>query len=159
MDKKIQAQANMFSKYELYLTHINSLTNRRQNVTSVYLSVNVIVLGATAFMIRDSQLDDWTTRISTIGLVAAGIAACDLWRRLIIQYRALLSWWYAQLRAMEEQSETPEHLLIKEYQELYEGNSKIGHNIGISRYEIRLTWLFFIIYVLFGVIFIVDLFV
>lgn len=147
----------MSSEFEIFLHHINLLTDRRQNVTTIYLSVNVVILAAISFILKDAQLADLTIRLSVTGLILVGLAACILWRKLILQYCALLEWWYRQVRSLEHQSDQSRKLLTLEYEELYR-NIDIGKVATglISQHEIRLTWLFFIIYFVFGVIFLIN---
>lgn len=137
------------NEYELFLAQINSLMDRRQTVTTTYLSVTTAIIGAVAFLFKDGQLSNWPQQTSVLILLLSGIIACTLWRALITQYSTLLGWWYQQLRILEEVIPNSSQLITKEYQELYLKK----HNrapIGLTRYETQLTWLFTTIYVVFG---------
>lgn len=139
-------------EYELFLSQVNEFMNRRQNVTTVYLSVNAAISGAIAFLIGDVKLGGtWTLQLSIFLLIVAGIIACSLWRRLIIQYSILLGWWYEQLRLLEAEINGSRKLLTKEYEQLYSRMHGKG-KIGLSNYEIGLSWLFIILYLVFGLI-------
>ena len=81
----------------------------------------------------------------------AGIVACDLWRRLVLQYSTLLGWWFDQLRELEDGLPGSSKLLKREYNDLYlkqQGRVRIG----LTRHETRLTWLFTGVYIVFGIV-------
>lgn len=143
----------MNTNYELLLNHINELNSRRQNITTVYLSVNTAILGVLVFISQDALFSDWIKSLSILAFIGAGIVACDLWRRLIIQYRLLLEWWYMQIRRLEQSIDSDYRLITQEYDQLYhptDGKPKVG----ITRYEIKLIWLFVVIYLSFGIVFV-----
>lgn len=138
-------------EYELFLSQVNEFMNRRQNVTTIYLSVNAAISGAIAFLISDAKLGSWKLQFSIVLLLIAGIVACSLWRRLIMQYSLLLGWWYEQIRLIEADINDCRKLITKEYQNLY-SPTQGKRKIGLSNYEIGLSWLFIIIYLTFGLI-------
>jgi len=137
------------NEYQTLIAQINKLTERRQSVSSIYLSVNAAIMTAIAFWVKNSPMMGWKQQASLLLLLVAGIVASDLWRRLIMQYSTLLDWWYKQIRNVEETLQESNKIFSREYQELYSGeHRKIP--IGLTRYEIRLTWLFTILYVIFA---------
>jgi hypothetical protein len=135
-------------EYKLFLNHVVGLTERRQTVTTTYLSVNAAITAALAFLFKDGQLSGWVEQVSTMALLAAGIYASSLWRRLIRQYSTLIGWWYEQLRALESSMSEGSKTLTKEYDTLHsEKQGKAA--VGLTRYESGLTWLFTILYLSF----------
>jgi hypothetical protein len=136
-------------EYRLFLDQIHRLTDRRQTVTTAYLTVNAAIVGALAFLFKEGYMPGWPQQASALALFAAGLVACDLWRRLILQYSTLLDWWYEQLRALEERVSECSGLIGKEYAELY-GGGQGGSRVGLTRYQIGLTWLFTAIYGIFA---------
>jgi len=136
-------------EYKLFLNQVNKLTDRRQNVTTVYLTVNSAIVGALAFLFKDVQMPSWAYPASAAILLVSGVAACSLWRRLISQYSVLLGWWYEQLRDIETAMPNSRALLTEEYEALY-GGGQSQPRVGLTRYEIRLTWLFTVLYASFG---------
>lgn len=136
-------------EYKLFLEYVNKLMERRQMVTTTYLSVNAAIVGALAFLLKDVPMPHWAYQVSALALLFAGVIACDLWRRLIIQYKTLLSWWYGQLRDLEDRMPENTKLVNREYEALY--LVKIDKKrVGLTRYETRLTWIFTALYVGFG---------
>jgi len=138
-----------FEEYKLFFEYINKLIDRRQTVTTIYLAVNTALIGAVTYIFSNLQIQEVGKELSALGLLLAGLLACDFWRRLIMQYSALLEWWYEQIRTMEEQIPGSKKLIQKEYTHLYSSNAK-DKKFGISRYEVRLAWLFSAIYIFSG---------
>jgi hypothetical protein len=135
-------------EYKLFLNHAVGLTERRQGVTATYLSVNTAITAVLAFLFKDGQLSGWVEQVSTMALLAAGIYASALWRRLIRQHSILIGWWYQQLRDMESGVSEGSKWLTKEYNTLYsEDQGKAA--LGLTRHESGLTWLFTLLYLSF----------
>ena len=136
-------------EYQLFLEQVNKLAERRQNVTSTYLAVNTAIVGAVAFLFRDGYIPGWSQQVTVLVLFIAGIVVCDLWRRLIKQYSQLLRWWFKKLHILEDAMEESHKLIKQEYNDLYAEKKGRSH-IGLTRYETRLTWVFTVMYVGFG---------
>jgi hypothetical protein len=136
-------------EYRLALDLANKIADRRQVITTTYLSVNAALTGAIAFLFKDGRLPDVASQVTVLALLFSGVVACGLWRRLIKHYSALTGWWYEQIRSLESQQSEGNKLITKEYQELYfkQTGSK---DARITPYEINLTWLFTAIYLVFG---------
>lgn len=137
------------AEYALFLELVSKLTERRQATTTTYLSVNAAIIGTVAFLFKDGVLPGWQQQAAVLALFGAGIVACDLWRRLLSQYKTLLGWWYERLRLLERVIPECSGLIKQEYDELYtirKGRSCLGQ----TRYETRLTWLFAAVYSLFA---------
>jgi hypothetical protein len=135
-------------EYRLAWEHVDKLTERRQTVTTTFISVNAAVVGAISFLIQGFTSVIWTTKLSIIILAISGIIACDLWRRLILQYSTLSAWWYGKLRQIESMDTQSDKLVSLEYEELYKSNNN-KLRLGLTRYEVRLTYLFMIIFLMF----------
>lgn len=144
-------------EYQLLFDHINRLTERRQNVTTIHLSVNAAIIGAMSFIIKDITTLQWQLKISLIVLLSAGIISCDLWRRLIYQYRTLLAWWYGQLRQYENDNNDVLKVITNEYNDLYCDKGQ-KPRLGITKYEIGLAGLFMSLYILFGIAILLSIF-
>lgn len=137
------------NEYNICINHVARLMERRQAVTTTYLSVTTAITGGIAFLFKEGQLSGWEQELAVIVLMLFGIIACTIWRVLINQYKILLDWWYKQLRSIETSESGIIKIYTKEYQELYV-NHKSNIQIGLTRYESYLTWLFTIIYFCFG---------
>lgn len=91
------------NEYRLALDQTNKLADRRQAITTTYLSVNAALTGAIAFLFKDGRLPDVASQVTVLALLFSGVVACGLWRRLIKHYSALTGWWYEQIRSLENQ--------------------------------------------------------
>jgi hypothetical protein len=136
-------------EYKIFLERADNLANRRQSVTTTYLSVNTAITAAIAFLFRNGYLAGWVEQASALALLIAGLVASSLWRTLIGQYSVLIGWWYEQLRLLEGTMPAGSKLITKEYDRWYVGEPGKA-TIGLTRYETGLTWLFTAVYVLFG---------
>ena len=94
--------------------------------------------------------------MSVLAFLFSGIVAYGLWRRLITHYSNLMGWWYEQLRSLEATLPNSRKLVTKEYQDLFVNKQGKG-SIGITRYETQLSWLFTVIYSVFGLAILVAL--
>ncbi|MAT96213.1 MAG: hypothetical protein CL608_03645 [Anaerolineaceae bacterium] len=135
---------NHHFEYEIMITQVNGLMERRQNVTTIYLSVNAAIITVIAFLLQDVQQITLNQQVPILLLLLSGLAACDLWRRLIRDYRKLLNWWYEQIRKLETKLENDKQIITREYNDLYKYGS-----VGLTKYETRLAWLFTIVYLVF----------
>ena len=143
-------------EYRLFLDYVVKMIERRGGITTTYLSVNAAIAGIMALIFKDIQGMPWGQQLAGLVLLVAGIVACGLWRRLIIQYSTSLGWWYERLRNLEAQIPNSTQPLSAEYHALYQPRSgKIP--VGLTRYETQLTWLFTAIYALLGVVLVVLL--
>lgn len=133
-----------FEEYKLFVEHIHTLTDRRQTVTITYLSVNAALVSAVTFLFLSENVLEWGRQLLALGMLIAGILACDFWRRLIVRYSRLLKWWYEKMRLLESQMPNSNKLFTAEYEEVYESQKDKG--FSVMRYEVRLTWLFTVIY-------------
>jgi hypothetical protein len=138
-------------EYQLFLDHVEKLIDRRQTVTTTYLTVNAAVIAAIAFVLKDAPMLEWGRQVSGLVLLVVGIISCALWRRLIAQYSILLGWWYAQLRDLEGNIAASSKLLTKEYDDLYAHTADKG-KVSLTRYEIRLAYVFITVYAVLGVL-------
>jgi hypothetical protein len=143
------------TEYTLFLELVSRLAERRQATTTIYLSVNAAIIGAVAFLFKDGSLTGWQQQAAVLVLFSAGVVACDLWRRLLVQYKCLLGWWYKRLHLLEEAMPQCSGSIKQEYKDLYVAK-KGRARLGLSRYEIRLTWLFTVLYVVFAVAIVVG---
>jgi hypothetical protein len=130
---------------------MNSTSERRGAIATTYLSFNAAIAGAVALIFRDIQPSLWEQELAGLILLSSGIIACGLWRRLIIQYSTLLRWWYKKLRKLEAKIPSSGRLLTQEYLDSHNMKSnKIP--IGVTYFEISLSWLFTAVYGTFGLV-------
>lgn len=143
------------SEYMVAIDHVEKTIDRRQNITTVYLSVNAAVLGAISFVLKDGVT--WT-QISTLFLLFAGIIASYIWRRLLLNYKVILNWWYGVIREIEINMDAKTKLFVREYGEIYRPEKKPSIKLGLTNHEVKLTWLFSFFYLGLSISLLVSLF-
>jgi len=136
-------------EYRDFFSYTDKLMERRKSVTTTYLTVNTAITTAMAFLLRDAQLSRLPERLSILFLLLFGIVASALWFTLIRQHSTLIGWWYAKLRVLESNLDNSSRLINKEYDELY-SKERSNNRLGLTRYEISLSVLFGVIYIVFA---------
>lgn len=140
-------------EYKILLERVDRLVDRRQAATNTYLTVNTAIVGAISLVIlnRPDPLLEWQQQIAVLLLLVVGVVACDLWRRLVLQYSTLIGWWFERLRELEDVLPGSSKLLTREYHDLYlEQKGRV--RVGLTRYETGLTWAFVALYLTFGIV-------
>jgi hypothetical protein len=142
-----------FDEFQLALTHVEKLLDRRQSTTSFYLSVNTGILAVIGLLLKDSLLTGRWLAVSILLLLCAGFIACWVWRSLLYQYEILLDWWYARLRELEASTPDSVRLVTREYDELYVAakERKPSRRIGMTKRELVLNWIFTGLYIAFAI--------
>jgi hypothetical protein len=78
----------LFEQYKLYVELMDKVSERRHNVNTFFLSLNsILVTGLTVFLSQTSGPK--AHHIWILIAVAAGIACCVTWRRLLKSYGRL----------------------------------------------------------------------
>jgi len=148
-DRQMEVDQARDDMYRLCLDYVKGLTERRQSVSTTYLTVNGAVSAAIAFLFKDGQISGLIDQVSALTLLVAGLVASSLWRRLIRQYSTLMGWWYEQLRDLETAMPETSRPITNEYDKWY-SERKGKAAVGMTQYEIGLTWVFTTIYGFFG---------
>lgn len=133
--------------------HVEKLLDRRQSITSFYLSVNAAIATVIGLLLKDSQLKQEWLVVSILGMLGAGLGACWIWRSLLRQYERLLDWWYARLREMEAAMPDSAKLITREYQDLYVSAPKAPakRRLSMTQRELTLNWIITGVYAAFGI--------
>lgn len=149
IQNKLDDHTLYYDQYKLALTHVEKLLDRRQSTTSFYLSVNTGIAAVVGLLLKDAPLTGIWMISTLLLLLAAGFIACWLWRSLLHQYEILLEWWYARLRELEVEMPDLARLITQEYQDLYV-TAEPARQIGMTKRELALNWIFTGLYVLFA---------
>lgn len=137
-------------EYKLILDQTNILMERRQNVTTVYLTVNAAIGGAISFIFNTGMLSSIPQKLSLLLLLGAGLVACFIWCRLIQAYRKILKWWFGKLRETEAEISDISCVINQEYNHFY--NAKTAEEkVSIAGYEENLAVTLLVIYAFFSV--------
>jgi hypothetical protein len=160
-----------FEEYKLFIEDTARFSERRQKVGSTYVAVNSIILGAIAFLVKDSGLTGRWQLLVVIPLLAAGITICLSWRQLILNYKKLVNLRTDRLRAMEELKVMEGSLRMYHaednlYPRTTQGELKPGKGLNFSNkglnfsdLERQLPWVFIALYGIFSIGVVVLLFI
>ena len=145
-----------FEEYKLFVEDSARFTERRQAFSNTYVTVNSLLLAAIGLLIKDLGGQGIWTLLLPLPLVVAGVAVSLWWRQLIHKYKALVGLRIEALREMEELPEMAEsvkmyHVEDKLYPRDAEGKMVPGEGLNFSDLEVRLPWLFLVLYSLFGI--------
>ena len=141
-----------FAEYKLFVEDTARFSERRQQVTNTYITVNGAIVAFITFLIVDVRLTNWWLYAAMLPILVAGIAACYFWYRLLITYKALIGFRFEQLEALEQDDSLSDSIKMYTLEaDRFYRNADPKLKIGFSRIEVRLPWLFMILYILMGV--------
>lgn len=138
---------DLFDEYKFFADSTQRLSERRLAASGTFISVNTIIFGVLSFVITNAAKTGWGRLALSLPLFVVGALVCVLWHRTLTQYRALISWRYDELMALErhEQLRESHHFYLKEYERFYRHPPKHEH-FGFSRVEVWLPRSFLLVY-------------
>ncbi len=150
-EKKKKLDPVKFDEYKTFVGDTARFTDRRQNISNLYVSVNSLLLTAIAFIVKDAKLEQIWALFFTIPLAISGIYISLWWKQLLHKYKLLVRLRFRVLREMEEQEglQGMEGMYHRE-DELYprdkDGTVIDGKGLNISDLETKLPQIFIILY-------------
>jgi len=143
-----------FEEYKLFVEDTAHFSERRQAVSSTYVAVNSIILGAVALLVKDVDVSAPWRVLAVIPVLVAGIVICLQWKQLILKYKVLISLRLDQLRAIEKlpamaASAKMYHAEDRLYPRNERGEVKPGEGLNLSDLEQWLPLVFIALYALF----------
>ena len=91
-----------FEQYQLVVEETSRISERRHNTNNFFLSVNSILLGATALLIQQSAGKGGALLLFlALLLITAGFVLCIFWLQLIRGYEKVLEFRFGYLRRLE----------------------------------------------------------
>jgi len=136
-------EGDPFEQYQLAVQETSRITERRHNTNNFFLSVNSILLGATALLIQQSAGKSGTLLVFLSPLlITAGFVLCIFWLQLIKGYEKLLGFRFVYLRTLEA---TYKQRLLPTITTTFESRKK-HHVPSFSGIEARIPIVFLVIY-------------
>ena len=144
-------------EYKLIIDDTARFTDRRQNTTNTYITVNSIILAALAFLVKDAGADDIWKILLPIPLILAGFVVAIFWRQLIMKYKRLVGVRMDVLLEMENSIKLSglEKIYHVEEEKLYPRDETREKTSGFSDLEVFLPNTFAAIYIIFGILIVV----
>jgi hypothetical protein len=146
--------ANPFAEYKLLMQDSARLSDRRQTVNNIYLSVNSVLLGGIALLAQQGNLRSLLVLAIVLVIAIAGSIICGDWQRLVHSYRELLNLRFAMLKSIESLEGFPYPIQIyhREDEALYH-HAKLAKHVapfGFSAVEEKLPYVFRNLYLFSG---------
>jgi len=150
------SDVNKFEEYKCFVEDTAKLSERRQTVTNIYITVNSLILGAVSFLIKDAVSGQWWGLVLALPLMVGGIAICRFWEQLLVKYKRLVGLRLDTLRLLEDLPEMAGsvrmyHVEDAIYPRDEEGRMIPGKELNFSDMEKKLPTLFLILYVIYAV--------
>ena len=151
-----------FDEYKTFIEDTARFTERRQNASNLYVTVNSLLLTAMVFAVKDTNANDvWVLWLS-LPVVIAGVFVSFWWHQLIFKYKELVRLRIRALRKMENSDqltgiEKMYHLEDELYPINVDGSIRKGEGLNFSDLEAKLPILFGVLYAFAGIIIICTL--
>jgi hypothetical protein len=99
----IKDEINKFDEYRLFIEDTARFSDRRQTVSNIYIAVNSVLPASVAFFFKDVGIARPRLVLVAVPVLAAGIAVCWIWLRLIRRYAKMIDIRVGELRKIESQ--------------------------------------------------------
>jgi len=75
---------NSFEEYKFFAEDAQKLSERRQNTSQTYVTVNAAIFAVLALLIKDVGFRGWTLALTALPLFLTGVLLCIIWQKIII---------------------------------------------------------------------------
>jgi hypothetical protein len=137
---------NRFSEYKQLAQDSARISDRRETINNIYLSVNSVLLGAIALLVQQGGLKDVVFSAVAVFIAIAGLAITRDWKKLVHNYRELLRLRFEALKELEQREDFPGVVKIYQRETKLYGDGK--GLFGFSPVEIKLPGLFSTLYII-----------
>jgi len=140
-----------FDEYKMFINDTARFTDRRQNASNLYITVNSLLLTVIIFIAKDANFMQFWSFIFTVPIIVAGIFVSVWWYQLLRKYRLLIRLRFQAIWEMEEKPDLDgiEKMYHRE-DELYprdaDGNIVQGKGLNFSDLENKLPVMFIVLY-------------
>ncbi len=138
-----------FEEYKFFAESARHLSERRQAASQTYVTVNAAIFAVLALLIKDLGVRGWALVLAALPLFLTGTLLCLIWQNVIVQHKALIGWYYDQLREMERTMAGSYQMFMKEWEDFFKPRQG-KERFGFSRLEVWLPRLFLTLYSLYG---------
>lgn len=138
-----------FEEYKYLGDRALQQSQRRQNASQIYLTLNTAIFGVMALLIKDSGLTQWGLLLATLPLFIVGLIACVTWITIISRFKKLIGWHYEQLREIEKSIKGSYKFFTKEWNEFSDLDREKKHS-SFSNLESIMPKLFIGLYLVYA---------
>jgi hypothetical protein len=141
-DVKLETKFDRFEEYKLFIEDTARLSERRQTVTTAYITVNGAIVALITFVFKDAAIKDWHAVVALLPLILAGLIVCYFWHALLLSYKELLGFRFKQLEEMENELPHLYGMYRREAETLYNRKKEAQEPGGIIPQMLKkLSWL------------------
>ncbi len=131
------------TQYAVFVTGTERIIDRRAEVSRFFLTLNTALAGGIGFFFERAlkATDAAANQSVLVGILClAGIAACYIWRAVIVSYRRMLNNRYEVIRELEGD------LPLRPHQQEMDLMGQPGRNAPVTNLELRVPILFILAY-------------
>jgi len=138
-----------FEEYKFFTERVERHSERRQQASQNYLTINTAVFGIIVLVLKDSGLHGWNLVVGASPLFLVGIIISSVWLKIIFDYKKMIDWHYEQLREMEKEIPGSFQMHTREWEEFFNPAKPRKGQVGFSHLEAWMPLLFTAIYIIY----------
>ena len=143
-----------YDEYTHFADSTQTLSDRRQSATQVFIGVNTSIFALIGFLLNDAGLSRWEDLVA-LPLFIVGVLICIVWDRMISNYRELIAWRFEQLRVMESELKGSYKMFTREWERHFQPQAN-KTSMAFSNLERSLPHIVLGLYVIYGVAFLIS---
>ena len=136
-----------YDEYKFLVEDTARFTDRRQNASTLYTSINSIFLAALSLIIADLNFVEKYAIFGSIVIIMAGITSCISWLTYIASYKKLIRFRFEVLKEIEQMPEMKESIKIYAREDNFYYNQDNGKGL-FTQIEQNLPKIFGAIYLI-----------
>ena len=136
-----------YDEYKMLLEDTARFTDRRQNASTLYTSVNSIFLAALSLIIKDIDIVEKYVIFASVVVIFAGIASCVSWTTYIQSYKKLIAFRFKVLKEIEQTSGMQESIKIYAREDEFYYSQDEGKGL-FTKTEQNLPLIFMVLYII-----------
>ena len=142
--------SHLFEQYKMYVESAEKISDRRQNANNFFLTLNTVLISVIGLSFQVKAFDNISW--SRLLLSVLGVLICIIFWFLLRAYKQLNSGKFKVIHEIEEL--LPLAIYDYEWSILGKGNDKSKY-YPFSHIELLIPWVFGIIYVFLGIVFVI----
>lgn len=141
----------LFEHYKLAVEDIARMNDRRRVNSDVYIGLNTFLLTGMVFLLSMNQAAPWILPIIFLVITVLAFFINQTWRSSLASYRTMINLRVAMLQEIEERLQGLYQQIVAAENapvdiRVFMKEAQNPQQPGFTRVELRLTWLFLIVY-------------
>ncbi len=143
--------SHYFDQYKMYVESVEKISDRRQNANNFFLTLNTVLISVIGLSFQVKIFDNYSW--ARVLIAVLGILICIIFGFLLRAYKQLNTGKFKVIHEIEQM--LPLALYDYEWKILGEGKDKKKY-YPFSHIELLIPWVFGIIYLFLGIVFLVS---